>query len=826
MTESKFPAPPKVDIVRGPYGSSYLHLVDELERVEVLVRAQVIRWLMLSAGYKDAGDWGMVNVSEDEIWAYLRSEFVPPAFPQTYNHATARHTDANHALPLFVEAAERMRMLIDENLAKTPGDVELRLKRLQKFAGLSPVECDVLLIALLPEFDGRYRRLFGYLQDDVEKNRPPVDLIWRTLSPCEPDPARLRASFESRAPLLRHRLIVLDHGPGDQAPLPWRLLRLDDRVAAYLLGDDGLDGRLSSIAGWAPDVLERGDLDLEAKEVDELLALAGWLRYAPGALVLLHGPRGSGRLRSARFLAAGLERPLLIVDVPHALRSPVDWGDLVAFAYREAALAGAAIVFCGVETLIDREPGSKDRRWETLIDAADEAATVTIVTSQTAWHPLGRVGERPFVTFNLPMPNFAARRRIWLKYLKLAQGEHTPDAHRERLADELAGGFQLSAGQIRAAIAAACWLAIGRGPEHPKLTRDALFEACRRQSGGRLSGLARRIEPRANLTFESLIVPPPIKRQLLELWDRVRLRGRFFGGLDLGAYLGRRGTGAPGLVTLFTGPSGTGKTMAAEVLAHAQGVDLYKVDLASLISKWLGETEKNLSALFDEAESANAVILFDEADSLFGKRGEVKEAQDRWANLETNYLLQRIEEYAGVVVLTTNLRQNIDEAFLRRIHTIVEFPLPDAAARLKILSGLLALGLPHPSDTDLAPLVANFDLPGGSLTNVVTDATFRALARADRDTHKPPTEAAVTIRDLVLAVAREYQKLGKPITKSVFPGVFYQWVEQDIFMIPAPAQAPGSTSKAPALAPAPPAAKVPVPTPAPAPPAAAANGNP
>jgi SpoVK/Ycf46/Vps4 family AAA+-type ATPase len=227
-----------------------------------------------------------------------------------------------------------------------------------------------------------------------------------------------------------------------------------------------------------------------------------------------------------------------------------------------------------------------------------------------------------------------------------------------------------------------------------------------------------------------------------------------------------------GLIALFTGSTGTGKTMAAELLAREQGADLYKVDLSAVVSKYVGETEKNLKRVFDEAEDANAIIFFDEADALFGKRGEVKDARDRWANIEVNYLLQRIEEYAGVVIMASNLRQNIDEAFVRRIHVMVEFPAPGVEARFGIWRGMFPQGVRRPKDEEIQTLATRFPLVGRSIKNVVVDAAFRAIAEGSSG------ELTVTIQHLIAATAREYQKIGKPITRGEFGEPLYSWVEQ------------------------------------------------
>jgi SpoVK/Ycf46/Vps4 family AAA+-type ATPase len=282
--------------------------------------------------------------------------------------------------------------------------------------------------------------------------------------------------------------------------------------------------------------------------------------------------------------------------------------------------------------------------------------------------------------------------------------------------------------------------------------------------------MAQLIEPRTELTFDDLILPRSNKRQLAELRNRIAYRNQLYSGLGFE----RRLSLGKGLIALFTGSSGTGKTMAAELLAREQGVDLYKIDLSAVVSKYVGETEKNLGRVFADAEDANAILFFDEADALFGKRGEVKDARDRWANMEINYLLQRVEEYSGVVILASNLRQNFDDAFMRRIHVIVEFPFPEPDARLCIWKGMIPPGVGLDDDVDFKLLADQFRFSGGSIRNVVVDAAFRALAEAGGE------RPAISMRHLVLGIAREYQKFGKPATKGEFSLALYDWVEKEI----------------------------------------------
>jgi SpoVK/Ycf46/Vps4 family AAA+-type ATPase len=340
----------------------------------------------------------------------------------------------------------------------------------------------------------------------------------------------------------------------------------------------------------------------------------------------------------------------------------------------------------------------------------------------------------------------------------------------------VADAFQLPAGQIEEAFAIARGLARRRNVFTVELTADDLFDACRRQSARQLIAFAQRIEPRAGLRLERVVLPPPNQRQLLDLQHRIRHHRRVFTFSGLGDRM-RLGKG---ILALFVGGSGTGKTLAAEVLASEQKVDLYKVDLAAVTSKWLGETEKNLSRIFADAESSNAMLFFDEADALFGARGEIHEARDRWANLEVNFLLQRIEEYSGIVILATNLRQNLDEAFVRRINAFVDFPLPDSDSRYRIWKHLLP---PAPGsavqDTELNDLAGRFELAGGSIQNVVLDASYRALGC------DPPV---ITLRHLIAGVTRESQKISRPITAVEFGERYYQWAIEDVL---APAATPG-----------------------------------
>jgi SpoVK/Ycf46/Vps4 family AAA+-type ATPase len=272
----------------------------------------------------------------------------------------------------------------------------------------------------------------------------------------------------------------------------------------------------------------------------------------------------------------------------------------------------------------------------------------------------------------------------------------------------------------------------------------------RSQNAAALEKLARRVEPAVG--WDDLVLPAPVREQLTELALRVRHREQVLGGWRLRPGGGR----GRGVTALFAGDSGTGKTMSAEVVAADLGLDLYVVDLSTVVDKYVGQTEKNLERIFTEAAGVNGVLLFDEADAIFGKRSEVSDAHDRYANLESAYLLQRMESFDGVAVLTTNLRANLDEAFLRRLDVVVDFPTPDAAQRRALWDRCLGSELPRADDVDLDRCARDFELSGGGIRACAVSAGYLAAAAG----------GPVTMAMLLAAAQREYRKLGR----LVLPG--------------------------------------------------------
>ncbi|WP_439673984.1 ATP-binding protein [Embleya sp. MST-111070] len=612
----------------------------------------------------------------------------------------------------------------------TPSPAGGRLGRLAADFALLPLDVELLLVAMAPDVDARFERLYGYLNDDLTRRRPTVGLA---LELCgQPSAGAGRFRLAPAAPLVAGGLLEFAES---ESPLLSRVLRVPDRVTAHLLGDDGIDARLLGVAR----VVE-GGREPETEAAPLLVRAA----QAANALVYLLD-RGGDPLRPAidALASAGL-RPV-VVDVAALTASPAP-GPLTRVLAMEARLGGAGIVVGPLEAMAPQRP-EQARLLRELCAAC--GGVPLFVFGTEGWDPLWS-RESPLL-FTVPSPAPAQRAREWSWALA-----HAGSTARVDMADlpaaeltEAVASYRLSADQVRKAADVAVRMAeVERRP----LRADDLRVAVRAQNGAGLERLARRVEPAVGWT--DLVLPEPTRRALGELALRARHRDRV-----LGQWRMRPGGGrGRGVIALFAGESGTGKTMSAEVLAASLGMDLYVVDLSTVVDKYIGETEKNLERIFVEAADVNGILLFDEADAVFGKRSQVKDAHDRHANIESAYLLQRMESFDGIAVLTTNLRANLDEAFTRRLDVIAEFPMPDERQRLALWDRCLGTELPRGSDLDLEFCARRFELAGGSIRACAVTAAYLAA-----ESGRPLTMAQV-----VSAILQEYRKLGRLVLESEF----------------------------------------------------------
>jgi SpoVK/Ycf46/Vps4 family AAA+-type ATPase len=626
------------------------------------------------------------------------------------------------------------------------GDVS-RLAWLRQAFGLSAFDVDVLLIALAPELDLRYERLYAYLQDDVTKKRPSIDLVLNLLCLSFGTKLAARQCFMPDAPLFKDQLLHMFNDPSQhQPPLLSKYLKVDEQIVNYLLGSDALDARLLPYAHHTASQACLEDLLLPVEVKRRLaLLLQGQGRTDKGVIFYFQGPYGVGKQTTAEAICREMGIGLLVIDGECLLNAEAPaFETAIRLAAREALLHNAALYWAGFDALLVDDKGT---RRKVVVQELESRLGVTFLAGEMAWEPVDALHDAAFVRIEFPHHAYAERLRLWSMAL---DGDRAPGADVDLTS--LANQFRLSGGQIRDAAATAHNLARWRDPEHGRLTMVDLHDACRLQSNRKLATLARKIAP--HYTWDDIILPRDRLQQLREICNYVKYRALVYDdwGFDRKLSLGK------GLNILFAGPSGTGKTMAAEIIARELGLDLYKIDLSTVVSKYIGETEKNLARIFAEAETSNAILFFDEADALFGKRSEVRDSHDRYANIEIGYLLQKMEEYEGVVILATNLRKNMDDAFVRRIQFSVELPFPSEQDRRRIWEKVWPENTPRSQDLDLSFMARRFEMAGGNIRNIALAAAF--LAAAD--------EGAVTMAHLIQATRREYQKMGKVVTEGEF----------------------------------------------------------
>jgi AAA+ superfamily predicted ATPase len=598
-----------------------------------------------------------------------------------------------------------------------------QLDRLCRILRLSLEERRCLVAALAPELDSRYERVFAYLQDDVSRKAPGVGLLLELIEPR--DPLAARRLFLPGSNLLRWQLLQLMSRPiGEPCTLLSRAVHLDEPIVEYLLGDGSSSWAASQdeVAGPPPHSAGRWQAARRLLERGQ----AGTSR-----LFVLCGPAGAGQRNLAAWLAREVGLPLFSVDARSALKEAGG----VPRAIREALLNEAALAVDCTETGLTGEAMTESLT--ALAELAREHLPLTFIISRGSWQPLPAAWARDCMVVELPLPDRGERLLLWQEALAdLTEAGSTLPA--------VAAQFPLTmeqihivAGQFRHTLPLA---ADGRSAEKLK-------QLCRAHLPARVSGV---IESDPQRTWDDLVLPSDVRAQLEELCGQARHRSTVLGqwGFD------RKLSGGKGLHALFAGPPGTGKTLAAEVIAQSLSRTLWRIDLSQTVSKYIGETEKNLDRVFRAAESVAAVLFFDEADALFGKRSEVKDAHDRFANQEVSYLLQQMDEYEGVAVLATNLSRNLDEAFVRRLQFIVEFPFPDEEHRLRIWQAVFPDTAPRAANVDLPALARSVRLSGGHIRNIALSAAFAA---ADG-------EGVISMAHLWHAARREYQKIGQEWT--------------------------------------------------------------
>jgi AAA+ superfamily predicted ATPase len=612
--------------------------------------------------------------------------------------------------------AERARQTVSE-------DGVLPLLETARAFNLEPLEYDAVLLAVAVEIDARFARIVAYLNDHAARTRPTLGLMssLARLEAAEPD--QVLAILER--PVVHDGLLVID---GD-GPLSSCALRLVPDVLTFLVNGAKRKAEREGVEVREPRAGALQQLVLEPDTARRAFGFAEALRARKGyAFTLIAGAPGTGRTTLAHAIASQARCPLVLAKV-----NSLNWKETLRVARREARFAGDALL------LVRGEGGLPwDELWSALVDfekplafavASDAVDTVLAISPHAA-------SLIPICEFDLD-----ARVSLWKKLL--------PENARADVG-ELASRFPFSPRGIARSIARAT-ASLGAEPGQTReLDHEALARACREVGEVTMGSHAQKLP--LPFTRDDLIVQPAVRAELDLALAWAKHQAKVFDEWGFGArvVLGR------GLTALFAGPSGTGKTMAAQVLARELGVDAYRIDLSRVMSKFIGETEKNLAGLFDAARSCGAMLFFDEAEALFGKRSEVSDAHDRYANVEIAYLLQRVEEHTGVVVLATNRMGDLDEAFLRRFQFVIDFPAPEEGERARIWTGMFPGACERETDLDFAAIAREYEMTGGEIKNAALAAAFMAAKEGTK----------VAARHVRAAVRRELTKAGKVLQEA------------------------------------------------------------
>lgn len=711
------------------YKDNHDHVADELRRLDLLIQLRVTAFQRQLLAAQEAASSQSTYISHGEVNWLLGQE------------GTSAHDDPE--MQKIRQQLEVLQKYINTKVSRAlEQGIFLALPQLVHLFGLSPFEIQAVIICLAPELRRKYDKLYAYLQDDITRKKPSVDLILDLLCETEAEKWNARVFFSEHAPLMRAGILQKTDDPSNPSGSSGlaQFLNLNSRILGFLLGENHIDTQLVDLVRLHnPSSIVDG-LFIDAAITTQLLQLtqkhfSEQMAEKKKLVLYFYGPYGVGKQKLALTLCGHLGCAMLSVDMELLLKQGQKAEALLKLVFRESLLVGAMTYLDNMDVLLKDD---NKAILKTLSKVITEYGWLVFLAGEKLWVPKGLFENALFHAIGLPIPDVSLRKAVWERGLQNRVTEAEPWA--EQLADQ----FRLTPGQIKDALIFAKNECALRGKGNELVLAD-LYRACRHQSNQKLGELAAKIESRAG--WEDLVLPDEKVSYLKEICSQVKHRYRVFDewGFDKKFSYGK------GLCMLFSGSPGTGKTMAAQVIASELQLDLYKIDLSSVVSKYIGETEKNLATIFQEAETSNAILFFDEADALFGKRTEVSDAHDRYANIETSYLLQKMEEYQGVVIMATNLRGNMDDAFTRRIRFIVEFPFPDEASRLKIWQTHFPKESLLSDQIDYEYLSRELKIAGGSIKNIVLNSAFLAAEKED----------AIGMKHILHGAQREFEKIGK-----------------------------------------------------------------
>jgi hypothetical protein len=670
----------------------------ELARLDALIEAEMRR---MRARYElTLDEFRGLYITDEQVDALLRTHPDPPRFVPDISAARA-------------------------------ADTESRWRQLAVALELTHDERDILLVCLAPELNPKYETLYAYLNDDVTRRLPTPDLAGRLLGQVDEHRRSLSARLIGGYGVSAMTLEFVP--PGRDATMASRGMRIAAPLIPWLQGLPYVDHRLDGVASSAvPRAMPVDALPAAARpQLAEVVRRLEHRTRTP--VVIVAGSASADARLVAEHLVAAAGREMLAVDLETLGERPTTAGVADGIDLAQRVLGLVAVVH-PPDGGLGADSRARDGLGRLIREIAERSpATVIAATNGSSFPDLQP--DSGVVEIRLAEPTTRERAAAW--EWAVGRDAGTPN---ELLA--LADRFVIGGASIVRAARHAREIADLAGRS---ITMDDLYTSARAisfvDSGGTTSRLSTLFD------WDDLVLPVDAQQHLEDVVRAIELRAQVLDAWGFSRAMG----GVRGIKVLFAGPPGTGKTMAAGIIAKTVGIDLYRVELGATVSKYIGETEKNLDRAFDAARRGNALLFIDEADALFGKRSEVKDAHDRYANIEIAYLLQKMEDHDGVVILATNLAKNVDEAFSRRMQFVIEFPMPDEQSRERIWRAMIPAAAPLDPDVDLAYLARQFEFTGADIRNVIMEAAYQAAQQAH----------AITLLNLLRAVAHQFTKSGR-----------------------------------------------------------------
>jgi len=710
------------------YDSSKEHLADEILRLDIMLRLLINKEQETEMPNQFAG----MIITAQEICSSLEGESF-----KGYDDNTLM----DELLKLNKRIEKRCELSFDEG-------IYLSLPYISKLFNLSSFEEFCIIICLAPELNKKYEKIYAYFQNDLTAISPTINFVLEIFDGVEDGRISMMEVFDLNAPLMRFLMDTHSDLMDRRIPKISRKLKLEDWIVSFLLDFRVLDARLIDVA----ELIVSQDLDYDTYLTELDKNIIRYINYywsdnasESKQIVYLYGTDVEVMKNSAINVSMRIGMDLITVDVEKLIECSTSFDEVLWLLGRQSMIGNCALCLTNFQCLLS-EDSRNQVRIKMVVEMINNHVPLTFIFGQTSWNPNIYDCKANFIEVEIPLPKDLECRDLWKKF----SGYYRLDSDIDL--DDFKTKFRFTSGQIQCALKRGENLSVWERKEKGIIGTNELYQACYTQSNRKLESLAAKIN--VKYSWDMLVLPDEQLSQLKEITSQVKYRSLVYDkwGFDKRLSLGK------GLNVLFSGPPGSGKTMAAEIIANELSLEIYKIDVSQVVSKYIGETEKNLGKIFKEAETSNAILFFDEADALFGKRSDVKDAHDRYANVETSYLLQKMEEYKGIVILATNLSQNIDEAFLRRLQFNVEFPFPEFEQRKKIWIGIFPQQAPLNDDIDFDFMGKKFILAGGNIKNIALNAAFYAAKES----------SGIGMKQVMLAAKREYKKLGKTFLESDF----------------------------------------------------------